>query len=175
MLVLITGGSKNGKSEIAEKIIVSYNSRRFYIATMEPYCEEALTAIERHRNIRREKGFETIEKYTDIDEIEIPENSSVLLECICNLCANEMFTKGIAEPVDKIMLGINKIADSAEVFVIVTNQVGDDGEEYSAETMKYIENIGVLNSRISERADCVIEAIYGIPIVLKGEKPQCLC
>ena len=174
MLVLITGGSKNGKSEIAERIVTSYDSERFYIATMEPYCDEALEAIERHRKIRSKKGFETIEKYTDINEIEIPENSCVLLECICNLCANEMFSKNINDPVDKIMTGVEKIAKGAKVFVVVTNQVGDDGTVYSPETMKYIKNIGEVNRRISEKADCVIEAVYGIPIVLKGEKPECL-
>ncbi len=93
MLVLITGGSKNGKSHIAEKIITSCELSRFYVATMEPFGEEAMVAIERHRRIRSGKNFITIEKYTDIQEIELPEQCAVLLECACNLCANEMFSK----------------------------------------------------------------------------------
>ncbi len=174
MLILITGGSKNGKSNIAEKIITSYNSKKFYIATMIPFGEEAFEAIERHRKIRLNKHFETIEKYTDIHEVNIDNNSSALLECIGNLCANEMFENKIENPTDKILSGIFKINSRAEVFVIVTNQVGEDGIEYPKDTMNYIKNIGEINRKISEKADCVIEAVYGIPIVLKGELPPCL-
>ena len=84
MLVLITGGSKNGKSAIAEKIIDRYDLSRFYIATMEPYSSEAYAIIERHKKMRAEKHFTTIEQYTDIHKISIPKNSAVLLECMGN-------------------------------------------------------------------------------------------
>ena len=85
-----------------------------------------------------------------------------------------MFENKIENPTDKILSGIFKINSRAEVFVIVTNQVGEDGIEYPKETMNYIKNIGEINRKISEKADCVIEAVYGIPIVLKGELPPCL-
>lgn len=173
MLVLITGGSKNGKSHIAEAIISEYSLPKYYIATMEPFCDEAHTAIERHRKIRSGKGFETIEKYTDIGEIRLAEKSAVLLECACNLCANEMFSAGVKSPTEKIMCGIETLLKSAEVLVIVTNQVGDDGIEYPHETMEYIKNMGLLNAALAKKADCVIEAVYGIPIMQKGEMPKC--
>ncbi|MBQ3692029.1 MAG: bifunctional adenosylcobinamide kinase/adenosylcobinamide-phosphate guanylyltransferase [Clostridia bacterium] len=174
MLILVTGGSKCGKSGIAEKIISSYSLRKFYIATMIPFGEEAFEAIERHREIRRNEHFETIEKYTDIHEIDIPKNSAVLLECMGNLCANEMFESRADNPTSKILSGVLNIAGRAEVFVIVTNQVGEDGIKYPTETMNYIKNMGWINRKISEKADCVIEAVYGIPVALKGELPKCL-
>ena len=174
MFILITGGCKNGKSHIAESIILKYNIPYYYIATMEPYCDEAFSAIDRHRKIREGKGFETIEKYTDIDKINLPEKCAVLLECACNLCANEMFTSKCKNPVEKILMGVDKLLEKSEVLVIVTNQVGEDGVNYSAETMDYIKNMGVLNRMLAEKADCVIEAVYGIPVILKGEKPECI-
>ncbi len=175
MLVLITGGSKNGKSHIAEKIITSCELPRFYVATMEPFGEEAMVAIERHRRIRSGKNFITIEKYTDIQEIELPERCAVLLECACNLCANEMFSKKEENPVEKILAGIEHLMEKAELLVIVTNQVGDDGVEYPKETMNYVKNMGELNCRLAGGADCVIEAVYGIPVLQKGEKMECMC
>lgn len=174
MLILITGGSKNGKSHIAEKLIASAEQPKFYIATMEPNCGEALSAIERHRGIREGKGFETIEKYTDIHEIKLPPNSAVLLECVCNLCANEMFSAHADHPVSKILHGIDSLYENTDIFAIVTNQVGDDGINYPRETMDYIKNIGELNRLLAEKADCVIEAVYGIPVILKGERPSCV-
>lgn len=174
MMILITGGSKNGKSRIAEELVTAYSSPRFYIATMIPCGEEAHAAIERHRNIRADKGFETIEKYTDIDQINLPDRCAVLLECMANLCANEMFSGCAANPVHKIAKGVDRLLENAEVLVIVTNQVGDDGIVYPHETMQYIKNMGELNLVLAKKADCVIEAVYGIPVVLKGEKPLCI-
>lgn len=174
MLVLITGGSKNGKSHIAEAVITSYDLPRFYIATMEPFGEEAASAIKRHREIRSGKNFVTIEKYTDIQEISLPEKCAVLLECACNLCANEMFSKNVEDPVEKIMDGVKHLQSKAELLVIVTNQVGDDGMEYPKETMNYLKNMGKLNLQLAEAADYVIEAVYGVPVIWKGEKPECM-
>ena len=41
--------------------------------------------------MRAGKGFETIERYTELDELLIPKDCVVLLECMSNLVANEMF------------------------------------------------------------------------------------
>lgn len=168
MLTVITGGSKCGKSSIAEDILSRFNGKKIYIATMEPYCEEAHIAIERHRKMRLGKGFETVEKYTDIHDISIPDGGGVLLECACNLMANEMFSAGEKEPVRKIMNGVDRLTERASEVIIVTNSVGEDGIVYPAETMDYIKNMGLLNCALSERADRVIEAVYGIPVMLKG-------
>ena len=37
------------------------------------------------------KGFETIERYTDLSGLELPKEGVALLECLSNLTANEMF------------------------------------------------------------------------------------
>ncbi len=175
MFILITGGCKNGKSAIAEKIICSRKSDRFYIATMQPFGEEAEAAVKRHREMRAGKNFQTIEKYTDIGEIALRSGSSVLLECMGNLCANEMFSAGCADPAGKIINDTRRLIAKSELFIAVTSQVGGDGIIYSDETMKYMESLGRLNSGLAAIADIVIEAVFGIPLVLKGARPECLC
>ena len=174
MFVLITGGSKNGKSSIAEKILSAYAVPGYYIATMEPFGEEAETAIKRHREMRRGKGFVTVEKYTDVGEIMLPKGSGALLECVGNLCANEMFSAGNEHPAEKILRDIEKLSETTEIFAAVTSQVGSDGISYPAETMNYIGEMGRINSGLGEMADVVIEAVFGLPVVLKGELPVCL-
>lgn len=174
MLILITGGSKNGKSAIAEDIAVSTGLPLFYIATMEPYSKDAYEAIGRHKKMRLGKGFKTVEKYTNIDEIKLPKKCAVLLECIGNLCANEMFSANELDVSDKICTDISKLIERVEIFIAVTSQVDEDGICYETETMKYISELGILNNRLSDLADCVIEAVYGIPLLLKGEKPNCI-
>lgn len=174
MFILISGGCKNGKSAIAEKIICSENSNRFYIATMQPFGEEAEIAVKRHREMRSGKNFNTIEKYTDIGEIDLPDKCCVLLECIGNLCANEMFSAGCSTPDEKIFRDIRKLISKPDIFIAVTSQVGSDGIIYPKETMKYMECLGRLNIALTNVADIVIEAVFGIPVILKGELPECL-
>ena len=172
MTTLITGGSKCGKSSLAENILDSFQGRKIYIAAMQPFGADAYEAIERHRKMRAGKGFETIEKYTDIHELMLSRECAVLLECMGNLCANEMFSGDlISDPSDKIVNGIKKLSDSVSELVIVTNQVGSDGIVYAEETMEYIRILGEINRRTAEIADNVIECVYGIPVLLKGEIP----
>lgn len=192
MLVLITGGSKCGKSRIAEAIIMQYGKKRYYIATMEPYGEEAENAIRRHRDMRAGKGFETIERYTDVGGIRLPytgrltqgdsiagvQGTSALLECMGNLCANEMFSpQGIHEGVaEKILADIDRLYRQTELLVIVTNQVGADGMMYPPQTMDYIRVLGCINASLAARADMVIEAVFGLPVLQKGrELWQAVC
>ncbi len=172
MLILITGGSKCGKSSLAESFFDKFRGKKFYIATMIPYGDEAHQAIERHRKIRSGKGFDTIEKYTDINDIDIPENSGVLVECMGNLCANEMFSdeNKIFSSCEKIISGIKKLSEKCSLLVIVSNNVGNDGMNYDCGTAEYIKNLGIINSKIAEFSDIVIECVYGIPVFLKGEK-----
>lgn len=172
MITLITGGSKCGKSSFAERMLESFIGRKIYIATMRPFGDDAFEAIERHRVMRDGKGFETIEKYTDIHEISLDSNCAVLLECVGNLCANEMFSGDvICRPNDKIVNGIRTLSHSVSDIVVVSNQVGCDGISYSDGTSSFIRSMGEINQSIARIADNVIECVYGIPVLLKGEMP----
>ena len=174
MFILITGGSKSGKSAAAEKIAVSSGLPLYYIATMMPYGDDAHEAIERHRKMRSGKGFKTIEKYTDVSEICFSDKPAVLLECIGNLCANEMFSANCQNVSEKIFRDIELLCRRTGLLIAVTSQVGEDGIVYDSGTMEYIKELGKLNARLSGIADSVIETVYGIPLILKGEKPHCL-
>ena len=93
MFTLVIGGSASGKSEYAERFVLSLDGSgpRIYIATMEPFGSEAQARIARHHAMRRGRGFETLECYQNIGSISVPLNSNVLLEDLGNLVANELF------------------------------------------------------------------------------------
>ena len=172
MITLVTGGTKCGKSGYAEKILERFEGQKYYIATMNPVGDDAEEIIARHVEMRCGKNYVTVERLRDIGDTEIPEGSGVLLECVGNLCANEMFSETeICYPADKIISGIKRLSEYSEKLVIVTNQVGSDGIDYAEGTAEYIRLLGEINRRIAEFADNVIECIYGVPIVLKGEIP----
>ncbi len=171
MLILLTGGSACGKSTYAERLVCRFPLPRVYIATMKPYGEESLKKIDRHRRMRAEKGFRTAELYTDVEKADIPAGATVLLECMCNLTANEMFDDDgeVFDVYDKILDSVDALSHKCKNLVIVTNDTGSDGCEYDSSTRLYIETLGALNAALAGRADHVYELVCGIPIVLKGE------
>ena len=171
MLVLITGGSGSGKSAYAEERVLGFGkARRIYIATMFPFDEESLKRIDRHRAMRRDKGFETVECYTDLLSAEIPEDSVVLLECMSNLVANEMFQENGAKEntVDAVLQGVKTLLSKARQVVIVTNEIFSDAVSYEEETKEYQKNLGKINQALAVLADEVVEVVYGIPVYGKG-------
>jgi len=171
MFVLITGGAASGKSNIAEAIATKLGGSMAYIATMQPYGEEGKARIERHTKLRAGKGFDTIEKYTNLSAIHLVGYETSLLECISNLLANELFAEEGAkeEYFESITNGINTIRKSVKNLVIVTNEVFSDGNVYDEDTSAYMSSLGILNKYLANEADIVLETVCGIPIFLKGE------
>ena len=171
MIVLVTGGSGSGKSAFAEDKVLSFGeARRIYIATMYPFDMESKKRVSRHRNMRAGKGFETVECYTNLKELLLPKDSVVLLECMSNLAANEMFQKDGAKEstVEEILEGVREIAGYVRHLVIVTNEIFSEAALYEGETETYRKYLGEINRRIGEMADQVYEVVYGIPLCVKG-------
>ena len=173
MLILVTGGSGSGKSAFAEDRVLSLGeAKRIYIATMHPFDQESFKRIERHRKMRAGKGFDTVECYTGLKDVKISEDSVVLLECMSNLAANEMFEeKGAGEKtVEAVLEGIKKLSSQVRHLVIVTNEIFSEAASYEGDTIRYQEYLGIINQNIGKMADEVVEVVYGIPIWHKGGK-----
>ena len=171
MLELVTGGSGSGKSAYAESRICEWNRQGpnplFYIATMYPYGEETEKKIERHRILRKGKGFETLEWYTGLKqhlEDGSLKGADVLLECMSNLVANEMYMEsGAGCHADQTILeGIQELNQQCANLVIVTNEVFSESVPDSPEMKEYKRILGKINREIATMADQVTEVIYGI-------------
>lgn len=169
MFHLITGGSGSGKSAFAENCILDFQGKnRIYIATMFPFDEESHERIRRHREMRKEKNFSTVECYTGLLNLEIPADADVLLECMSNLTANEMYQEqgaGTDTP-GQVIAGVKYLKARTRNLVVVTNEVFSDGITYDADTMRYLEYLGQINCEMGRIADRVTEVVYGIPVEL---------
>ena len=170
MLALIIGGNGSGKSEFAENMALNLSKQNLiYLATMIPYGREGTERVEKHKKMRRDKGFKTIEKYTGLKKLTLKQESTVLLECMSNLLANEMFENDGAgdKSVEEIIIGIDNLINCTENTVIVSNDIFGDGINYDGKTREYINNLGLINRYISLKADMIYEIVCGIPIVIK--------
>lgn len=179
MVTLVMGGSGSGKSEYAESLILNLGERRrIYIATMKPWDEECENRIERHRKMRAEKQFETVECYRNLKGLDLGnrgEPGAALLECMSNLVSNELFGTGEADEapplteeqaVNEIVKGICHIKEQVRDIVIVTNEVFSDGDSYSEETNGYRKILGEINRQAAVMADSVVEVVAGIPVIV---------
>lgn len=127
MFTLVIGGSASGKSDYAERHVLSLkgDGPRIYMATMEPFGAEAQARIARHHAMRRDRGFETIECYRNAGAVRLPENSNVLLEDLGNLAANELFGSEPPQADDGTILHIDRACES---FVAELSQKQDRAE-----------------------------------------------
>lgn len=176
MMTLIIGGSGSGKSAYAEDCLCSLSGekKKYYIATMQVCDAESEKKMERHRGLRNGKNFFTIEQFRDIEKaaekMEAGEKTA-LLEDVANLTANEMFADKIPETeeavTEKIVKGIATISRELAHFVIVSNNVFEDGKEYDGSAMAYIRAMGSINQKLAEMADEVVEVVVGIPLTVK--------
>jgi adenosylcobinamide kinase/adenosylcobinamide-phosphate guanylyltransferase len=152
--ILITGPEKCGKSEFAEEKAVSFKLPAYYIATMKPYGEHGQIRIKKHRLQRQGKGFITIEKQIDLDEIVIPYfESTVLLECISNLVANEIFDN--KKSPERILQDILDLSEKSRNFIAVTTVFKTDN--CNEETINYIETINFISNKFAEKCDKIYD------------------
>ena len=179
MFTLVTGGSGSGKSSYAEEILSSYGGVKYYLATMQVYDKEGERKVLRHRRLREEKGFLTIESPVNIGCIQFDDKDddrSLLLECMSNLLANEMFCpeakaasgeKSAFPVAEKILWGIKRLSSACKSLIIVSNNIFDDGIDYDLMTKKYMTELSFINCQLAKQADKLYEVVCGIPLEVK--------
>ena len=140
---LVIGGSGSGKSAYAESAAAEMHRALctetgteipfYYIADMIPHGAETEEKIRKHREMRKDRGFQTLEWYVNLEEKirkeEIPEGSCALLECVSNLTANEMYESDGAR---EDAAGRIRSASKAEAGGQTTGQTAERMAEKSA-------------------------------------------
>ena len=183
MIKVVTGAGASGKSSFAESLLEqSEAKRKIYAATMIVWDDECRARVKKHRQMREKKGFETAERPVDLGELFVPEDGAVLVECMSNLAANEMYREDVgmescaelraAQAGERILRGLRLLAEAARDLVVVTNEVFGDIKLTEEETAAYQRLMGRLNRELFSMAGEVWEVVCGIPVQLKGKKEQ---
>lgn len=182
-LVLVTGGSRSGKSTFAEGLCINQNNSTAYIATSTPFDEEMKDRVRKHKESRPDT-WHTYEIYKDIYSIIesiSSKHETVILDCITLLVNNLMFEYGIdfenttssetnkmetyiKNQVEKM---VNEIEKTDLYFVIVTNELGMSLVPDNKLCRVYSDIVGRINQYISSKADEVYFVVSGIPMKIK--------
>lgn len=177
MMILLTGGAACGKSHLAEELVTCFPGARTYIATMRPWGADGQAKVAKHRAMRQGKGFHTVECYGGLANVRLDDpHGVVLLECVTNLVADELYDdNGAEQPYDQVLHavlnGVRSMRSQSDNLVVITNDVGSDGMRYDASTQSYIRLLGQANCLIAAEADVVVDMTCGIPQVVKGTLP----
>lgn len=170
MKVFISGGCKNGKSfegqQIAVKISKEKNIPLYYIATMKPKDDEDLERIKRHKDERKNQGFQTIEQYKSIEKAldKIEKNSVVFLDSVTALLENEMFDENYnmdKMASQRVIYGLNALFEKINDIVFISDYIYGDGIQYDESTEFYRKELASVDRWLCNKCDRVLEVVFG--------------
>ena len=170
MLTLVVGGAASGKSAYAERLVLRTALPRYYLATMQVWDAECAARVEKHRRMRAEKQFETLECPLHLGVVRLPARGTALLEDLGNLTANELYDPaGAGEAAASAILdSLDRLAAQCEHLVVVSNEVFSGGANYAGDTDRYLKALAQVNNALAARADAVVRVVCGIPVYHKG-------
>lgn len=170
MLTLVVGGAASGKSAYAERLVLQTALPRYYLATMQVWDAECAARVEKHRRMRAEKQFETLECPLHLGTVHLPARGTALLEDLGNLTANELYDPaGAGEAAASAILDdLDRLAAQCEHLVVVSNEVFSGGANYAGDTDRYLKALAQVNNTLAARADAVVRVVCGIPVYHKG-------
>lgn len=180
MIALLVGGSKSGKSSLAQKLAgyLANGAPKYYLATMRPVDTEDRERIRRHLDDRAGLDFVTVEQGLHIEDSlrAMDGRGTVLLDSLTALLTNEFFRaeRSYAPDPDaarRVTEGLTGLSQGVTHLVAVGDDVFRDAAHYSAETEAFRAALAQVYRALAGQADLVIEATAGLPAVWKGEWP----
>lgn len=162
MIVLVTGGSRSGKSALAERLTLRQGRPAIYIATAEAGDSEMKDRIIRHRE-RRGTGWQTVETPRDLAaalDATDGQGAARLVDCLTLWLAN----CGADADLEGLVAALGRQRDPV---VLVTNELGCGIVPANAMARDFRDRHGWMNQAVAEIADEVWMAVCGQPLRVK--------
>lgn len=185
-VIFISGGVRSGKSSFAENLAAeaakTTNGQLHYIAAGQSTDPEMAERIARHQRDRLQSGLDwkTWEQPVELGEMAdlFTKKDIVLLDCLTTLLNNEIFQQDDEwkkpdfqrKVMESILAGIEGIAQSCQLFIIVSNEVLNEMQGDNTLVKIYGKMLGYLHQQIVAIAKQAYLVEAGIPLLMKGSE-----
>ena len=176
MTYLLIGGSKSGKSHLAQQLCRVLGKPMIYWATMEPVDAEDRDRIRKHLLDRDGWGFTTIEagRALPCALAQLPPHATVLFDSVTALLANEMFRPdgSFDESAGRRAAEeLHLLSRQCANLVCVADNLWYDGIRYDPCTETYRCQLAHICRTLAADFDTVASITAGIPHLWKGTFP----
>ena len=166
--VLVTGGTRSGKSIFAEKYAKRLSNSPVYIATAEEFDVEMKNRIARHK-ARRGVNWKTVNEPLHIAEAlnDTDGQGASVVDCL-TIWLNNLIMANLSIDISVEKL-IEAIAKRRDPVILVTNEVGSGIVPDNALARSFRDQAGTMNQKIARAVDELYFCVSGISLRVKPE------
>jgi adenosylcobinamide kinase/adenosylcobinamide-phosphate guanylyltransferase len=170
-LILITGGTRSGKSAFAQRCAEAHAGPLLYVATAAIADSEMAVRIARHQQVRGER-WNLLEEPCDLCgrlPLAAAGQGAILLDCVTLWITNLLFAKNedpavVLAEVRRFIAGLATI--DTPVY-LVTNEVGGGIVPDNRLARLFRDLAGEVNQELAAAANSVWLVVAGLPLRLK--------
>ena len=169
MITLVLGGTRSGKSAVAESLAACHGPPVTYVATMISSGDPDLEArIEAHRE-RRDPAWETVDAGGDLAGLLATLRGTVLIDSLGPWVANappfaaDAGADGPGVAAVSLCAALRRRAGDT---VVVSDEVGMAVHPSTEEGRRFQDALGSVNHAVADVADRVYLVVAGRPLVL---------
>ena len=166
-IILITGGSRSGKSSYAEQLALSLSDAPVYLATARIWDEEFRERVRLHQE-RRGPQWTNLEEEKYLSRHDLTGRVAVV-DCMTLWATNFFFD--LDSDVDTALAALkaefDRFTSQDATFLFVTNEIGMGGVSDNAVQRHFTDLQGWMNQYVASHADEVILMVSGIPVKIK--------
>ena len=165
MITLVLGGTRSGKSAVAEELAARHGPPVTYVATMVPAGDADLEArVASHRR-RRNPAWTTVDAGEDLADLLVTLQGTVLVDSLGPWVARALVSQHAGADGVALCAALGRRRGDT---VVVSDEVGMAVHPSTEAGRRFQDALGAVNHAVSAAADRVYLVVAGRPLALPG-------